>query len=57
MNVIRMIKLFGWEKKMDERIREKRQEELTALSKREFLNLANVNIKYGAHAHALFSSN
>jgi hypothetical protein len=45
MNVIRMIKLFGWEKKMDERIREKRQEELKVLWKREMLDLTNGNIK------------
>ena len=45
LNVVRMIKLFGWEKKMNERIRGKRQEELKMLWKYELLKLANDNIK------------
>ncbi|KIY64092.1 P-loop containing nucleoside triphosphate hydrolase protein [Cylindrobasidium torrendii FP15055 ss-10] len=31
LNIIRMVKLFGWEKRMEERIDEKREVELTAL--------------------------
>lgn len=45
MNVVRMIKLFGWEGKMEERIAEKREEELTWLWKRQLLELINANIK------------
>jgi hypothetical protein len=45
MNVIRMIKLFGWERKMEERIQEKREEELKVLWKREVLDLVNSIIK------------
>ncbi|KAJ3799615.1 hypothetical protein GGU11DRAFT_858145 [Lentinula aff. detonsa] len=33
MNVLRMIKMFGWEKKMNERISEKREEELTFIKR------------------------
>ncbi|KAG6857595.1 hypothetical protein H0H87_010163 [Tephrocybe sp. NHM501043] len=33
MNVLRMIKLFGWEKKMGEKIAEKRDKELTIIMK------------------------
>ncbi len=45
MNVVRMIKLFGWEKKMEEKIVEKREEELVWLWKRQVLDLINGNIK------------
>ena len=45
MNVIRMIKLFGWEKKMEERIAEKREEELVTQWKRQIYELFNGNIK------------
>ncbi|CAL1696193.1 unnamed protein product [Somion occarium] len=41
MNVIRMIKLFGWEPRMDEQLAEKREEELRFLRKLKFLELAN----------------
>ncbi|KII94420.1 hypothetical protein PLICRDRAFT_36691 [Plicaturopsis crispa FD-325 SS-3] len=34
MSVIRMIKLFGWEKKMSDRLDEKRQDELTTILRR-----------------------
>ena len=33
VNVLRMIKLFGWEEKMTDRLEEKREEELTWLWK------------------------
>jgi len=45
MNVLRMIKLFGWEKKMNEKVDEKREEELTWLWKRQLLDLLNGNLK------------
>jgi hypothetical protein len=35
MNVLRMIKLFGWEDKMLARVNEKREEELHWIWKRE----------------------
>ncbi|KAG8684445.1 hypothetical protein FRC11_012098, partial [Ceratobasidium sp. 423] len=46
MNVIRMIKLFGWEKKAIARVEEKREEELTYYKKRQFLGLVNSNINF-----------
>jgi hypothetical protein len=45
MNVIRMIKLFGWEKKVTSQVQEKREEELVWYRKRQFLGLINSNIK------------
>lgn len=45
MNVIRMIKLFGWENKVKAQIEEKREEELRWYKKRQFLGLINMNIK------------
>ncbi|KAK0478556.1 hypothetical protein IW261DRAFT_1551827 [Armillaria novae-zelandiae] len=44
MNVLRMIKLFGWEKKMDDKIAEKRDEELVWIKKRKMLDLLNGTI-------------
>jgi hypothetical protein len=49
MNVIRMIKLFGWGAKLNERIADKREEELKWLWKRQLLDLLNGNIKYVSH--------
>lgn len=46
MNMLRMIKLFGWESKMQDRISEKREDELVWLWKRELLDLVNGNLKY-----------
>lgn len=46
MNVLRMVKLFGWEKKMGDRIATKREEELIWIKKRNFLDLLNQIIKY-----------
>lgn len=46
MNILRMIKLFGWESKMQDRISEKREDELVWLWKRELLDLVNGNLKY-----------
>ncbi|QRW00073.1 ABC transporter transmembrane region [Ceratobasidium sp. AG-Ba] len=46
MNVIRMIKLFGWEKKVEKQIEEKRNEELRWFRKRQLLDLVNGCINY-----------
>ncbi|KAH7903194.1 ABC transporter type 1, transmembrane domain-containing protein [Hygrophoropsis aurantiaca] len=46
MNVLRMIKLFGWEPKMDKKITEKREEELGWIWKQKILEMANTNLKY-----------
>ena len=45
MNVLRMIKMFGWEKKMNQKIAEKREEELQFFWKRQLLDLINNVIK------------
>ena len=45
MNVIRMVKLFGWEKKTDEKIAQKREEELYYQKKRLFLEILNGMVK------------
>lgn len=45
LNVLRMIKLFGWEKKMNDRIAAKREEELDLIKKRQFLDLLNNTFK------------
>ena len=44
MNVIRMVKLFGW-KKMDEKIAQKREEELYYQKKRLLLEILNGMVK------------
>ena len=46
MNVLRMIKLFGWERKVNEQAEEKREEELRLLRKRRLLELASKNLKW-----------
>ncbi|KAF8512318.1 hypothetical protein BU17DRAFT_77408 [Hysterangium stoloniferum] len=43
LSVIRMIKLFGWEDKVNSQIAEKREAELSLLKKRELLGLVNNN--------------
>jgi cytoplasmic iron level regulating protein YaaA (DUF328/UPF0246 family) len=40
-----MVKMFGWEKKMNEKIAEKREEELQYFWKRQLLDLINNVIK------------
>ncbi|KAG5648265.1 hypothetical protein DXG03_006224 [Asterophora parasitica] len=45
MNVLRMIKLFGWETKMNEKVAEKRDKELVWIWKRQILDLINGNLK------------
>lgn len=46
MNVIRMIKLFGWEPKVNDEIAKKRDDELKWIKRRQLLDLLNGNIKY-----------
>lgn len=46
MNVLRMIKLFGWEPKINERVAEKRDDELRWIRRRQLLNLLNGNMKF-----------
>ncbi|KAI0344119.1 multidrug resistance-associated ABC transporter [Trametopsis cervina] len=46
MNVIRMIKLFGWEPKTNDQLSEKRREELVYQRKFKFLELLNGNINF-----------
>jgi hypothetical protein len=45
LGVVRMIKLFGWERKMGEQIAERRDDELGAILKRKILELVWHNIK------------
>lgn len=56
MNVLRMIKLFGWEKKMSEKIAEKREEELGWLKKRQILGVCGANIKCVSYIFGCFSN-
>lgn len=46
MNVIRMIKLFGWETKMSAVLDEKRTEELKYIRKSRLAELANMTVRY-----------
>ncbi|KAI0291829.1 hypothetical protein BC826DRAFT_1105763 [Russula brevipes] len=46
MGMLRMIKLFGWEPKIAERLGEKRDHELQYIKTRQILNLINGNINY-----------
>ncbi|KAH7913221.1 hypothetical protein BJ138DRAFT_1059515 [Hygrophoropsis aurantiaca] len=46
MNILRMIKLFGWEPKMDQKITEKREEELGWIWKQKVLELINNNLNF-----------
>ncbi|PBK67572.1 P-loop containing nucleoside triphosphate hydrolase protein [Armillaria solidipes] len=46
VNVLRMIKLFGWERKMEERIARKRDEELLWIRRKQLLNLLSGIIKF-----------
>ncbi|KAG1908484.1 uncharacterized protein F5891DRAFT_993333 [Suillus fuscotomentosus] len=46
MNVLRMIKLFGWEEKLDSRISDKREVELVWTWKTKILELVNNNLNY-----------
>ncbi|TRM65976.1 hypothetical protein BD626DRAFT_427540 [Schizophyllum amplum] len=46
MNVLRMIKLFGWEYKMSERVGDKREEELKWIWRRQILDMVNGNLNF-----------
>ncbi|KAH7097832.1 ATP-binding cassette transporter [Auriculariales sp. MPI-PUGE-AT-0066] len=46
MGLLRMIKLFGWEKNINQRLREKREAELVWIKKGRILNLLNTNLNY-----------
>ncbi|CDO77193.1 hypothetical protein BN946_scf184747.g6 [Trametes cinnabarina] len=46
LNVIRMIKLFGWEPKVTDQLTKKREEELKYIKKYKILELVNGNINY-----------
>ena len=45
MGTLRMIKMFAWESKINERLREKREEELVWIRKGRIMNLLNMNLK------------
>jgi len=45
MNAMRMIKLFGWETKLNEKIAQNRENELTWIWKRQLIELLNGNVK------------
>lgn len=49
MNVLRMVKLFGWERKMNKKVEEKREEELIWVWRRQILDLINGNFKSVGH--------
>jgi hypothetical protein len=46
MNVLRMIKLFGWERNTNDRVASKREDELRLILKRKLLELASNNVNY-----------
>ncbi|KAF8199798.1 P-loop containing nucleoside triphosphate hydrolase protein [Mycena galopus ATCC 62051] len=46
MNVLRMVKMFGWEKQMNEKIADKREDELKKLWIRRLLNMASGMLNY-----------
>lgn len=45
MNLLRMIKYFGWESRMDAKVAEKRDEELLWVWKRSVLDITNAMLK------------
>lgn len=45
LNMIRMVKLLGWESKMVSLLEEKRDEELKYVRKLRFIELANMNVR------------
>ncbi|TFK76776.1 hypothetical protein BDN72DRAFT_873327 [Pluteus cervinus] len=55
MNIIRMVKLFGWERKMSEKLAEKREEELLWVHKRNLLEVlsSSVNCHNGRNVRNL----
>jgi hypothetical protein len=51
MSVLRMIKLFGWESKMNQRLADRREDELRWIWKQNLLEIANGLIKYVISFH------
>jgi hypothetical protein len=51
MSVLRMIKLFGWESKMNQRLADRREDELQWIWKQNLLEIANGLIKYVISFH------
>ena len=45
LNVIRMVKFFGWEQRMAEQLNEKRMDELASVRKQKLLSLFNSVVK------------
>ena len=45
VGILRTIKLFGWERKMSERIRERRDEELSLVWRRRILAVISETVK------------
>ncbi|KIK70420.1 hypothetical protein GYMLUDRAFT_234888 [Collybiopsis luxurians FD-317 M1] len=54
LNLLRMIKLFGWQRKIGEKIHQSREEELKWLWKRDFLGFANRIINHTQFSTADF---
>ncbi|KAG8882444.1 hypothetical protein FRB97_008260 [Tulasnella sp. 331] len=46
ISIIRMVKLFAWEEKIEAQITAKREEELIYVKKRSWLSLVNMNVNY-----------
>ncbi|KAG8779615.1 hypothetical protein FRC12_024033 [Ceratobasidium sp. 428] len=46
VNLIRMIKMFAWERKIKTQVTEKREEEIRSYKKRQYLGLVNIQAKY-----------
>lgn len=46
MNVLRMVKFFGWESMMNDRIKDAREAELTYIRKIRLLELSNMMAKW-----------
>ena len=57
MNVIRMIKLFGWEPRVADQLAQKREDELKYIRKNKILELTNNNIKYALSMAVLSDAN
>ena len=45
MNVLRMVKMFGWEPKMEDRLAQKRDDELKLIWLRQMLDILNGTLK------------
>lgn len=45
MNVIRMIKMFGWEQRVEKQVNAKREQELSFVTKKRLFGLINQNVK------------